>query len=237
MKAIQLLLSLFLLASGEAEEVHLSDLQIGGRHYKDVRVSKDSRLTAKIIHSEGVKRVPAESLPSEIQQKLGLLAVATEEPSGEIIASKRTETQLREDFRDAVKLNRWDQLQKAEVVQTVDIGKLVKIDGGDELLMLLGDREPRADGAVFSCIAQDTGKTFQYVTVLGAAKTVRMFVAYKPVDFNGFIKRLKYGDAIKVREVAYSSLCGVCEGRPQKCDKCEGTGLIQLSRTVVARWE
>ena len=212
-------------------------LKIDGREYREATITADGRLKAKILHYAGVVRVPAISLPEEIQRELGLIATPPEEPAGEIIASKRNEVQLANDFGDAVNLNKWDNTQGIFVVQSVDIGKLVKIDGGDELFFLVGDSEPRADGAVFQCIAEDTGKTYSYKSVLGASKTVRMFAGYKPVNFEGFIKRLKGGDIIKIREVTYPRICPDCEGRPRKCDTCGSTGLIEDKKTVVARWE
>jgi|LakMenE01Jun11ns_1017448.scaffolds.fasta_scaffold9934063_4 hypothetical protein len=237
MKAIPPLLCFLLVALAQAEDVKVPLLKIGGREYREATISAEGRLKVKILHSEGVARVPAISLPEEIQRELELIAIPPEEPAGEIIASHRNELQLANDFGDAVNLNKWDNTQGIFVVQSFDIGKLVKIDGGDELFFLVGDFEPRADGAVFRCIAEDTGRTYSYKTVLGASKTVRMFAASKPVNFAAFVKRLKNGDVIKIREVEWPRLCPDCKGLPKKCDTCGSAGLIEDKKTVVSRWK
>ena len=237
MKAILSLLFLLFVALSQAKEVKAPLLRIGGREYSKATITADGRLKVKILHSAGVLRAPAISIPEEIQRQLGLIVTPPDEPMGEIIASKRNNVQLANDFGDAVRLNKWDNTQEILVVQSFDFGKLVHIDGADELFFLVGDSEPRADGAVFQCIAEDSGKTYSYKTVLGALKTVRMFAAYKPVSPQAFIKRLKNGDTIKIREVKFPRLCPDCTGHPKKCDTCGSTGLIDERKTVVARWK
>lgn len=219
-----------------AKEIKLPSISLNGKEYKQVTISAEGRFKVKIVHSEGVSRVSSSWLPDTALSELGLIISAPKSAPTVVKASKMSDGERREIFQDVSYRNGWFKTDTIKVIQSTSVGKLVTIGGSFDTVLLIGDDEIRADGTVFNCIADDTGKTYEYTSVLGANKRVRIFSATKPISFENFIESLKSGQSFEVRDMTVSLICDKCKGRPIQCESCQNSGLIDVKKTLSVSW-
>ena len=227
-----------LIATGTAAEIKLSRLKIGMVEYQDATVTLENRFRAKIVHSSGVARLATADLPTDLQNQLGVLKEApAPKPTTVSISKIKDPKELEGWFNKVVQKEGWNIESDITVRQSTGVGKLVEIDLSSDLVMLVGDNEDRADGSMFKAIIKDSGRTYEYTTVLGANKKVRPCSVQTPVTIATFKELLKSGMTYKVTENDQVTQCLVCEGRPVPCKQCDNTGLTTGDRVIEIRWD
>lgn len=227
-----------LIATGTAAEIKLSRLKIGMVEYQDATVTLENRFRAKIIHSSGVARLATADLPTDLQNQLGVLKEApAPKPTTVSISKIKDPKELEGWFNKVVQNERWNVTCHITVKQSTNFGKLVELGLTGDLVMLLGDNEDRPDGATFNAIIKDSGRTYEYTTVLGANKKVRLCAVQTPVTIATFKELLKSGMTYKVTESDQVTQCPACQGRPVPCKQCDNTGLTTGDRVIEIRWD
>lgn len=239
MKFASILVFVFaLIAHGLAVEVKTSLLKVGNMEYQDVTVTLESRFRAKMIHSSGVSRVATSDLPEKIKRELNLITDApTPKPSFVLISQTKDSKELNTLFKEVEENEGWNAESTVTVRQTIGIEKLVDIDLSSEPIMLVGDNADRADGATFKALVQDSGRTYEYTTVLGANKKVRIYTIQAPITATTFRNRVKCGTTYQLKKFDQIVQCPVCHGNPIPCQECDNKGLITEERVVQIRWD
>jgi hypothetical protein len=227
-----------LIAPTMAAEVKTSLLKIGKSEYQDATIILESRFRAKIIHSSGLSRVATADLPEDIQKQLKVIVDAPpERPSFVLVSEIKDLKELDALFKKVEEKEGWNIDSTVTVRQSIGIGKLVELDLSSDPVMLIGDNADRADGDAFKAIVQDTGRTFEYTTVLGANKKVKVYAVQAPLTALSFQKLVKSGTTYKLTEADQVVQCTACEGKPIPCQACENTGLKTQERVIHIRWK
>lgn len=134
---------------------------------------------------------------------------------------------------------------------------LGQITGGGSSVVPAGDWEtirldlPKesarlADGAKFLKPIEETPKTFEYTTTLGAKATVRVCriagtgEEFAPLTMDQFVARLRAGETWSLTVTQVTTPCGFCRGAKvvngAACPKCEGKGGDTIDRNLMVRW-
>jgi hypothetical protein len=234
---IAMAFSLIAIVCGE-DAFKIDSLSIDGMEYMDATVTAETRLSAKIVHNSGIKRIPTAQLSEDIQKKLGLI------PNIKSL-SPVTDISMRNVPLDSLKFNEvfgaWRikmAVPPSRVTVSQDIGaiKLCSLDLSDDTVALIGDFKERADGSIFEASVEDTGKLYEYTTVLGAPKKVKIFRIVIPPTEADFVTALKKGETLLVPDSPAASLCDACKGSPIRCAKCNSTGMVTIERQIRIKW-
>lgn len=234
LKTFLLLVATITVASAQ---VKVDKLKFGLKEYNAATISIETRLRAKIMHDAGTARVATDDLPEEVQRQLGVVAIAPQ-PQNTVIAVSQIKDprELESWFERVAKQEKWNETSTITVKQTAGIGKLVEIDLSNDLVMLTGDYEDRADDSTFEAMVKDTGQTYTYTSVLGATKKVKLFSVQPPSTSKTFVKILKGGATYQLPGQPQQKVCDECGGRPIPCKTCGSTGIVKVDTNIEVKW-
>lgn len=231
-----------------AAPLKLDSLKVDGviEPYTNTTVTLESRFVAVIKHDKGISRVKSIDLPEEVKAKLGLLAPIPEKTGPEEL-SIRDMSQEDPKFLAILewvrKLERKGSLKSVKIAQTIGEGILLATNpDSTKTYVIVGDKKDRADGDIFNVYLEDTGKMYDYVTVLGANSKVRIYAVKYPMTVDEFVTSLKAGKKYTINgqdlfpATAATEVCDKCKGQPIKCLKCNSTGRIEVKKVILVKW-
>lgn len=235
---IVVIFSLIGVVCGQNASVKIDLLSVNGRDYESATVTAETRLLAKIVYSSGITRVPAAHLPVDIQKQLGLIPNLKNVPLiSDVSMRKVPQGSLRfNEMFGAWTLKSIVCSSKITVLQDLGVMALCALGSSDETVALIGDSEDRADGSVFDAPIEDTGRLFEYTSVLGAPKKVKIFKVVVPKTEAEFVGALRNGAKFLIPDSSATIICDTCKGYPIKCAKCGSSGTVKVERQIRLKW-
>ena len=226
-------------ALGSDPSAKFDSVTIVGKSYKNATITLESRISAKIVHDDGITKVRVIDLPDSAREKVSP-KISGDPPKPEVISLKGASIDSVK-FQSALSLARANEskdwvTREVSVIQTIPGGLLVMLPDSLDVFILWGDVEKRADGDKFSAPMVDTGKMQSYTSVLGAQKNVRVFMEKRPMGAGNLIAALESGKQIRVTSGKVHVACDTCKGEPVTCDACESTGVKSVDAEAVITW-
>ena len=130
--------------------------------------------------------------------------------------------------------------KRVTIIQNIAIGRyLVTIADLPGMALLLVDGKKFADHDEFDAVVVDSGELFEYQSINGAKKTVRIYIDKPELTPVSLIERLKSGETYEMNKGFVNLSCVACKGSgmiaTQKCQTCWGSGKNSVSQPVLRR--
>jgi hypothetical protein len=160
--------------------IKCDSITIAGKEYLKCTISRANEFSVKIIHETGVSRVRLDNLPDDMKYRFVPNKKTAEKRPTKVLPLKgmsQDDSQyLWAMFEISSLLSKGVKSTPIEVIQTIGAGTLLAtINNSRDFVMIIGDGKKHADGDKFNACIEDTGRLQEYVSVLGAKKTVRVY--------------------------------------------------------------
>lgn len=224
---------------GAGEPVKVDSLEVDGQTYKAASVSRLDHLNARIRHETGFKTVRIADLPEPIRDKIAVKPKAPSFPVVVHLKGMEPSGSLFQNYHKLASEQRRPQGtadQSVSVVQSISTGKILVMFEGMELGIIYGDTRIYADGDKVTLPIRASGRTEDYITVLGAKKRVRTFLYSPPFTTEDFISALKNGAEFVVETGTEDVACPKCGGEPVACEECDSTGTAASITKALLKW-
>lgn len=183
MKTLLLITTLLLCNLANSQTLRLDSIAVDGRTIEKVKIEKVSEFEVRITSADGIKRIPFDKLPVDIQNKLGV----DKSKQQELINKAKAESERKKIEASAVTLY-------VKIIQITNDGMLCELYPMNKVInMPLTDRTPTTifirghvkavDNDWIEISATPETEPYIFKTVMGSKSTVN---SYK------FLKDLRY---------------------------------------------